>query len=169
MTGTFEMLPFYRGMSARYPTDRVSVVSPRRSRRPRNSSTFFHETADQWFAQRFGIPYRSQSIFVTSATRSACAYAKTPAHVMRIIPLSTYQYCWSPKISDLLFVAARTGQSRAEIEKYLDSAEYCETALEEAYQMGHEVMLYCDRYVAIPESLLDARVAAAAPSIILPP
>src|SRR5690242_373049 len=101
---TFEDLSFYRGVSTRYRTDRPSVIIPRRDRRPRNSSVDFHEVADRWFARRFGIAYRSRGVFLTSGIVSATAYAATAAHVMRIVPISAYRYCWSPKISDLLFV-----------------------------------------------------------------
>jgi hypothetical protein len=166
---TFEALSFYRGVSAKYPTDKPTLLKPRRDRRPKNSSAFFHDVADRWFESRFGIAYRSTGLFLTSRPMSASTYAGTPAHVMRIVPLSAYRYCWSPKVSDLLFAASRLGASPAEaIEAYLDSVQYCEIGLQEAHDAGHEVMLYCEQYVAIPLGLLEATLRSKAQSIILP-
>ena len=156
---TFETLPFYRGVSTKYPTDRPTILTPRSNRLPRNSSPEFHKAANQWFERRFGIPYRSRGVFLTSRVTLARSYAKTPAHVMRILPISTYQYCWSPKISDLLYGATRLATSSASaIEAYLDAAQYCEDGLREAHAAGHEVMLYCQQYVAIPIGLLGVEV-----------
>lgn len=166
---TFESLVFYRGISAQYPIDRPFLVAPRQDRRPKNSSPHFHEIADQWFERRFGIRYRSNGIFVTSRPLSASAYAASADHVVRIIPTSNYRYCWSPNVSDLLFAASRLAEApAAEIERWLNDAQYCENGLHEAHTAGHEVMLYCAQYVAIPRNLIDAKTGSAAPSIIVP-
>lgn len=165
---TFESLSFYRGVSSKYLTDRPSVLTPRRDRRPRNSPDGFHEIADKWFNEHFGVAYRSQGLFLTSRVLSALTYAQSQVHVMRVIPLGAYRYCWSPKVPDLLFAATRLAGGRAnEIEAYLDSAEYRETGLQEAHDTGHEIMLYCEQYIAIPIDLLGVKLASQAPSIIL--
>ena len=166
---TFEILAFYRGVSATYPTDRPLLLKPRRDRRPKNSSSIFHDVADRWFNTHFGIAYRSHGLFLTSRPMSASTYAETPAHVMRVVPVSVYRYCWSPEVSDLLFAATRLATSSAEtIEAYLDSAKYMEMGLQEAHKAGHEVMLYCEQYIAIPVGLLDLTRGTNTPSIILP-
>lgn len=165
---SFERVPFFRGVSEKYQTDRPSVLSPRRDRRPRNSSYGFHGVADNWFDKRFGIAYRSQGLFLTPNVLSASAYAYSLAHVMRVIPIGGYRYCWSPKISDLLFAATRLAEAGAkEVEAYLDSAEYRETDLQEAHDSGHEIMLYCERYIAIPIELLGDLPVSQTPAIIL--
>lgn len=154
---TFETLPFFRGVSSRYPTDRASIQVPRGDRRPRHSGKSFHEAADKWFEVRFGVRYRSYGVFLTSRILSATTYGATPNHVMRVIPLSSYRFCWSPKVSDLLFAANQLDKAgREEIDAYLDLAEYRESGLQEASATGHEVMLYCERYIAIPVSFLEA-------------
>lgn len=163
------MLSFYRGVSSKYPTDSLSLLTPRRDRRPRDSSVRFHEIADRWFESRFGIAYRSHGLFLTSRLISASTYAASPDHVMRVIPLSTYRYCWSPAVSDLLFAAKNMAASpREEIEAYLDLMQYREVDLEDAHKMGHEVMLYCERYISVPVGLLGVTVDPNARSIILP-
>lgn len=166
---TFEVLPFYRGVSQKYPSDRPSLLTPRHDRRPKNSSIAFHEIADRWFERRFGVRYRSQGVFITSGLLSATTYAASPAHVMRVVPLSDYRFCWSPRVSDLLFGANKFDKSSTdEIEVYLDSADYRDHGLQEAHDAGHEVMLHCERYIAIPVPLLGITVPSELPSIILP-
>ncbi len=165
---TFETLSFYRGVSDKYPTDRPSILMPRRDRSPKHSSVAFHEIADRWFKRRFGVAYRSQGLCITSRQMSASTYAKTQAHVMRVVPLSDYRYCWSPSVSDLLFAATRMAVSSAEaIEDYLDSVQYREVGLDEAHDVGHEVMLYCERYIAIPIGLLGVLPTSSPQSVVL--
>ncbi len=166
---TFESLAFYRGMSDKYPTDRPSVVIPRRDRRPRNSSTVFHEAADQWFASCFGIPYRSHGVFLTSRPEAALAYAASPAQVMRVVPMSPYTFCWSSKVSDLLFAAMTFADAPPDaINAFLTDAGYQEDGLEAAHASGHEVMLSCERYLAVPVGLLGISVTDGRPSLIVP-
>lgn len=165
---TFESLAFYRGMSSEYPADKISLVVPLKNRRPRNSSLAFHEAADQWFEYRFGVRYRSQAVFVTAKPEAALVYASSPSQVMRVIPLSTYKYCWSPYVSDLLFAATQYASgSPEEVGAYLDQAKYRESELNDAHESNHEVMLLCERYIAIPVGLLGVTIAP--PSIIIPP
>lgn len=165
---TFESLVFYRGMSEEFPTDRVSLVVPRTDRRPRNSSLAFHEAADQWFESHFGVRCRSRGVFVTARPEATLVYAASPSHVMRVIPLSTYKYCWSPTVSDLLFAATEYADGAPDsVNAYLDRARYQQSDLDAAHASGHEVMLSCDRYVAIPIGLLGVTIAEG-PSIIVP-
>ncbi|KAA5842656.1 hypothetical protein F2A38_10640 [Pseudomonas chlororaphis] len=165
---TFENLSFFRGVSAKYAVDRPQILTPRADRRPKDSPKAFHKIADQWFERNFGIPYRSKGLFLTSQLVSASTYAATVDHVMRIIPLSDYRYCWSPKVKDLIFSAQRLATSSPqEIENHLDSLSYSETDLQAAYDMGNEVMLYCENYIAIPISLVTPPPEAKPQSIII--
>jgi hypothetical protein len=164
---TFESLAFFRGVSARYPTDRPFIQIPRKDRLPKNSPVLFHEIANAWFKSRFGIQYRSRAIFLTSRIISATAHAQNQATVVRVIPLTLYTFCWSPTVSDLLF-AARSLTSRPEIEAFLERALYSEANLSEAHASGHEVMLACDSYVAIPTNLISPKPHANGTRLILP-
>lgn len=165
---SFEVLPFYRGVSVRYPIDAPSLNIPRRNREPRSSSPSFHRAADAWFEKTFGIPYRTQGLFVTPSDYVARNYAASDEHVMRIVPLSPYRFCWSPTISDLLFVAQRLAEASShEIEEYLAAADYQEGGLQAAHTSNHEVMLHCERYVAIPIGLMNGG-ARPQTSLILP-
>ena len=142
-------------MSSKHSVDAPLIKEPRRNRRPKDSPENFHQAADKWFLQKFGISYRSQGVFVTSRRLTAQAYAASPAHTMRIVPISAYRYCWSTKVSDLLFAAKKMiNASEEEIHQFLLGAGYQDHSLEEAHASGHEVMLYCERFVAIPAGLL---------------
>lgn len=105
---------------------------------------------------------------MTSKQLSASTYAATEDHLMRVIPLSNYRYCWSPKVSDLIFAATKLETaSKDEIEAYLNSMQYREDELENAHRAGHEVMLFCDQYISIPIGLLGKGITSSTQSIIL--
>ena len=156
--------PLYR---AGYTIDRATVVVPRLDRKPRNSSPVFHELANQWFVSRFGTPYRS-GVFLTARPEAAAPYAASPAHVMRVVPLSAYSYCWSPTITDLLFAATTLEDMPEAINAFLAGAGYREDGLDAAHASGHEVMLCCERYLAVPVGLLDLSAASEKPFLIVP-
>lgn len=165
---SFETLTFFRGVSARYNPQHPTIHEIRRNRRPKDTSIEFHNIADEWFRSRFGVLYRSQSLCLTSRKLTAQVYAATPAHVMRILPLSYYRYCWSPNATDLLFAARKLeGASQREIEDYLDSLGYLEDGLAEAHAAGHEVMLHCERFITIPVHLAETNGEEASGSILL--
>lgn len=166
---TFESLVFYRGVSKDNPTDYPYVKTTRKDRKPRASSEHFHKIADQWFLENFGVAYRSQAIFTTSLALSAGTYAASEKHLVRVIPISAYKYCWSPIISDLLFTAKDYAKANEEdINLKLDSAGYREDDLLEAHKSGHEVMLFCDEYICIPVLPELATSQTEKPVILLP-
>lgn len=150
---TFERLSFYRGMSQKYSLDQVSLVNTRKDRRPKDTEAAIHQVADNWFNEKFGIRFRSQSLFVTSNVGTAATYGATRQHVFRIIPLGEYSYCWSESCKDMLglvFDCAKPVDCLAR----LDNAGYRMDGLDAAYQSGHELMVFCDRYLAIPQAML---------------
>jgi hypothetical protein len=152
---SFEYFSFWRGVGKEYNPSAPAIHQTRMDRRPRDSGLKFHLAADDWFKRRFGVAFRSQALHVTSKPLTARAYAATEKHVMRIVPLSEYRYCWSPNVSDLLFGAQRLANaSQQEVDNYLESMGYRMDGLGDAFGSGNEVMLHCVRYVAIPRHLL---------------
>jgi hypothetical protein len=150
---SFETLAFHRGVATGEAPMTPLIVNPRKDRLPKNTPLEVHERADKWFETKFGVRYRSQAVFVTSKEFIAAAYAASPQHVVRVIPLGDYRYCWSPKVYD--FLAASIDPSNAkDIEGFLDRSGYIESDLRAAHAAGYEVMIFCERYVAIPLSLL---------------
>lgn len=163
---------FVRGVSAGYDALRPSVHQMRLDRRPKDSSLRFHEIADDWFYAKFGIRYRSQSLMTTSRVLTAQAYAASTAHVMRVLPLAEYRYCWSPNAMDLLFLAKQLVDApKEEVVESLEKLDYRENDLHEAHLSGCEVMLHCSTYVTIPLNLLGipAQGVFQESGILLPP
>jgi len=146
---SFEVLSFYRGLSARYDITCPTVHATRKDRRPRDMRIHLHDVADDWFLMEFGIRYRSQAVFVSSDLGVAGTYAATPNHVVRVIPLGPYRYCWSSQFSDLLEVGLHN-PGIEEFKEDLASARYKEDCLEDAHRSGHEVMVFCESYICIP-------------------
>ncbi|MGF6110391.1 hypothetical protein [Pseudomonas frederiksbergensis] len=146
---SFETLSFYRGLSNRYEVAHPTVHATRMDRQPRDTRQNIHDVADNWFFERFGVRYRSQAVFVSSDTSVAAAYAASPDHIVRVIPLGAYKYCWSSQLSDLLEI----GMHNPDIEDFksdLVNAHYKEDCLDDAHRLGHEVMIFCESYVCIP-------------------
>ncbi|WP_223435338.1 MULTISPECIES: hypothetical protein [unclassified Pseudomonas] len=150
---SFEKLAFYRGVSDNFPLDHPMIVMTRKNRKPRDTNIELHNAADEWFFEKFGVKYRSQAVFVTPQLDVARGYGATFDHVVRVIPLGGYSFCWSKKFADMLLLL-NDGVKLAEVSAYLDRAEYTELDLSSAYTSGNELMLYCNAYVAIPVLLL---------------
>lgn len=168
MVISFESLAFFRGVSKSMPMDQVTVHKVRKFRQPRNSEQEFHDLADDWFLRKFGVRYRSTSLFVTSSLQHAARYAESAEHIVRIIPLSNYSYCWSPDLEDLTYAQSRLKPfSQKVVDSYLDKAGYRETDLQGAHASGNELMLLCESYMAIPISCIGVE-APLAPSLIIP-
>jgi len=153
---SFEVFSFVRGVSERKMQAVPHIETVRQDRQPRDTPIENHQCADEWFRNEFGTRYRSQSVFVTGSLAVAGAYAKygkvtgsTPLAVVRVLPLGPYSFCWSPKVRDLSTLIGLKGMG-AEVSSILKDSGYLESQLGLAYEMGNEVMLACDRYVAIP-------------------
>lgn len=153
MRETFEFLSFYRGVSARYETRHPTLHATRRDRLPRDMKPELHQLADEWFFKKFGIKYRSQSLFLSSDENVATSYAASAFHVMRIIPIGEYSYCWSSSIQDLLQICI-TDQREENLLHTLENSNYKQTDLAQAHAYRHEVMLFCERYICIPNHLI---------------
>jgi len=149
MRFSFESLKFFRGVGHDIQVDRPTIHKTRMDRRPRDLALQLHEEANQWFNNKFGIQYRSQALFVSGSWTSARAYAASDEHVVRIIPLTPYRFCWSSTLRDLLeyHASADNGESMS---TFLERSMYSEDDLRAANVSGHEVMLHCTEYVAIP-------------------
>jgi hypothetical protein len=156
---TFETLEFYRGLVAKVNGANVPCVyQVNKNRQPRNTPIEKHAAADDWFLGRFGTRYRSGSIFVTSDHFVAQQYAGESARVVRVVLLTVYKYCWSPKIRDLFLQLSAV--SVPDIPAFLDDAHYIEANLGDAHTSGNEVMLWCERYVGIPFDAVVKRSSA---------
>lgn len=165
LKSTFETLKFFRGIKDQIPLDRPSIHETRMDRRPRDSALHLHSAADNWFNEKFGTRYRSQALFVTSDWATARLYASSDDRVFRIVPLTDYKFCWSPQLKDFLEYGLRPNQAET-ISQFLDRSDYTEIDLLAAHGSGHEVMLHCAEYLAVPHPQ-PVRVAPILSGLIL--
>lgn len=152
----FEIHTALRGLSGEKKVNSPFVGEMPRNRQPKDLPISLHNRADQWFDEKFGIRYRSKAIFITGSEFIAQSHAYSDQHVVRIVPLSSYKFCWSPLIKDLFSFG--NSSNGATIEEYLDSGNYRQDGLEEALLSGNEIMLHCDQFIAIPTWMLKKNV-----------
>jgi hypothetical protein len=170
---SFETHTFFRGIDQNDLSAHPTIKVVNKSRDARDTPRAHHLKADEWFFRRFGVKYRSQSVFVTGDFQTASCYARysvsterSAVAVVRVLPLSTYRYCWSPHYRDLGTAIGKHANVE-EIENVLDGAGYCEDRLDAAHASGHEVMLHCDCVLYIPSDLLKLNAAKNIGSLIL--
>ena len=126
----------YRGFSKL--EDLPYVKNTRKNRIPKNLNLRDHKLADQIFYEKFGIRFRSQSVFCTGDISSAKCYGD----VAIIKPIGNYKICWSPICHDFIEVE----QSHLNIIDFIEENRYKIGDLKEALDSGNEIMLFCERY-----------------------
>ncbi|MFN7156246.1 MAG: hypothetical protein ACK4OE_21455 [Acidovorax sp.] len=161
---SFENLVFFRGTSVKVDPSSCTIQRVRKDRKPRDTPLHLHNAADEWFLSNFGVRFRSQAILLSSSQQTATAYASSPANVHRIIPIDKYQFCWSPKVTDMLQLIDAT-TTPEKLRTALSASAYQTDDLKSAYESKNEVMLFCENYVAIPIKLID--VAPVMPIILI--
>jgi hypothetical protein len=152
----------YRGL--KNPQSEFLRKEVRIDRRPKSSSQKVHELVDAWFQQQFGINGRSAALFATGELVDAQTYGRVHA----IFPIGSFEFLWSPDVSDLFF---QTGLDQAIIQamrgaaskganveaaeaeaadKYLSKLKYTDKNFIDAIDSGNEIMIQCAEYFAVP-------------------
>jgi hypothetical protein len=133
------------------------MLTTRRDRFPADTPAELSRQADDTLHDQFGWYPRSQGVFATNNIKEAREYG-TP-HI--IVPIGSTRYVWSPNVKDLfLWLTQKLGlyttmAKMATDEKHaffvaqLKKAGYKDTDLGTGIRSGHEIMLDCDRYIAI--------------------
>jgi hypothetical protein len=152
----------YRGMRVRFSPD-ICIKYPRTSRRPLTTDKKVHEFTDDYFKHKFGIKFRSESIFVSRSKPLAVTYGDPYV----IFPLDRVNFAWSPNVEDFTYSAHEfserfkdresiSSSEIADFEKFMDSLDYkCnDDSLRNEYVKfsnlkQYEVMIQCDEYLAI--------------------
>ncbi|WP_415396242.1 hypothetical protein [Sulfurimonas sp. CS5] len=89
-------MKLYRGFKNLPQID--TIITTRKNRKPKHLPLELHEKVDEYFFNKFGIKFRSQSVFCTGKMKSALDYGK----VAIIEPVGHFEICWSPKCYDLI-------------------------------------------------------------------
>lgn len=151
--------PLFRGSNrdgAKYFRDKV-----RRDRQPKNMRPDLHSAADEWFSRRFGVRYRGASLFCTGDRAGASRHGT----VYLVFPVEGFQFCWSPKVTDLYEWSKAGGHlnlSPKEFADRLGGLDYQDWDLAAATASGCEVMVACNSYHAVmAESVAEERALLA--------
>ncbi|RUM46236.1 MAG: hypothetical protein DSY46_00480 [Hydrogenimonas sp.] len=92
--------------------------------------------------KKFGIRFRSQSIFCTGDIQSAKQYGE----IAVIEPIGDFEICWSPKCHDLIEIEDYPWMS---IEEFIIENEYQIGNLQKAIKSCNEIMLFCEKYKVV--------------------
>ncbi|MBD3352319.1 MAG: hypothetical protein GF364_12605 [Candidatus Lokiarchaeota archaeon] len=132
--------------SKNYTDTELSKSFVRKDRKPRNTPLIFHNYANLWFSNKFGIRYRSESLFCTGNYFMASRYGD----VFAIFPIGEYRVCWSPSVEDMLDLLDDLHSYDFEgFMNKLIEARYIEGDLKSSINSGHEVMLLCNSFYSV--------------------
>lgn len=129
----------YRGFNK--APDSPCIKQTRKDRKPKNLELHIHQLADKIFYEKFGIKFRSQSVFCTGDIFSAKKYG----YVAIIKPIGKYEVCWSPHCHDFIEIE----ESPLSVPDFIEDKCYQIGNLETALKSGNEIMLACDSYEVI--------------------
>lgn len=117
----------------------------RKNRTPKNTPKELHEQLDNAFNDIFGIKARSQTLFC--ATKYTASRYGDPFY---IFPIDKYEVIWSNKVEDLYIdnVLDLKDQNFEYVKNWVEE-NYQKGNLCKAIESGNEVMVYCDKYLAI--------------------
>ena len=92
--------PLFRGVRF-FIKDPIKTVDVDQNRQPIDTPEVMHDIINDWFFKRTGIPFRSASIFCTGDWSDARRYARDEGHVVTVIPVGEFNYCWSTVYNDM--------------------------------------------------------------------
>lgn len=120
-------------------------MAVRTDRRPLHSNEITHLNVDDYIMNKFGWRGRSAGLFVAGDGHGVAFYGDPYI----ILPRGDFKFVWSPITSDLLAVEF---DRDTDIDQTLEDLQYTDEDLPTAIKSGHEIMLSCRDYYAIPNS-----------------
>lgn len=140
-----------------------AIITPRVDRQPRNMPKKFHTLIDDWFNDQFGLKARSAGVFAfgVKTSNTAAGYAASSnkgqgGFACVIFPIGPFKYVWSPEVHDLYTNFSQMDyiiqDGEIDVKKfyhYLETLDYKSTDLSAALQSKNEIMLVCDKYLAL--------------------
>lgn len=143
----------------------VFVKEVRTNRKPSTmTNATVHKHTDEYFLRKHNIRAQSQAMFVTGDTTQAATYG----NVYAVFPIGEMQFVWSPKVADMdgIFVG-QTERKVLELDKtdpqkafsfvssILEKQKYTTQDLKGALSHGVEIMVNCDFFLSISQSLFN--------------
>lgn len=129
-------------------------LSVLKDRRPKDMPHSFHVAFNDYLVEKFGIPYRSQSLFVTSSRMDASSYGD----IYCVFPMGDFTFIWDKNIDDPWIDLVDRNMWRGNYEAedfvaYLRAHDsYQDTDFIGAVLSKNEIMIACESYYAINRS-----------------
>lgn len=175
--GGIEYLKGYAVWRGMRPKD-DAFVTVRKDRKPLNSSSYEHRVMVKFFKENFGINHREESIMATGNYEVAKGYGNLHA----IFPVGDFQFAYSPERegADLTYMLRVRAEEAAfeladmdDVDTYddevfeswkkrnairigmlaLHGADFTDKNFKKGIESGSELMIHCDKYIAVPESV----------------
>ena len=124
-------------------------------RKPKNTSAAVHHLIDEVFYKLFGIYGRSACVFVSGDQSEVNPYGRIHA----VFPIGDFEFLWSPGVIDLFYQESEIEahihglsdkNALAALTDYVEDSGYRTTDLPRAIHSGHEIMIQCSEYYALP-------------------
>lgn len=81
-------------------SNRFILATTRKDRKPADSPQWLHDTMNEHFIEKIGIPLRSQSVFAGTIDTAFTYYNRETNNVYSVYPIGEFQYAWSDIIYD---------------------------------------------------------------------
>ncbi len=133
----------------------VYELSVRKDRKPLSFTKPVHKKLDDWFFDNFGVKHRSQSLFCFGNDASPTQLRTFGAHTIAIFPMGDFKFAWSENVGDLYDLLSVSGD--VSIDKQMRDFKFKDTDLVNAIKSNKEIMINCDKYLAIPISSIGDR------------
>lgn len=144
----------------------VGVVTVRQDRKPLDTRREIHDKLNKVFADLGFSGNRSNTIFCTGKYKQASNYGS----VWMVFPIGEYSVIWSKDNDDLFYAIGKLKHNLSRLPQYKYSspehiipdyeeltpfikAHYQEGNILEAIKSNNEIMVKCDRYVVISETV----------------
>jgi len=174
--------PLFRGFQQSFQND-LTLAKVRKDRKPLGSPQAYHDNANEYFQQKFGVKVRSEALFTTGEIGQADEFG----NVMCVLPKGDFTFYWSPIIPDFTFALDNkfeddneyysqyksdsptasnaplyrqwSNKWASEKKEYfmhlLDTFKYTDENLKAAIRSGHEIAIVCDQvYIFDREHLI---------------
>lgn len=173
----------YRGMDMKHTAHKLLVINGVKTschivkthmeREPLDTPYYLHNLMDNLFEQKFGWRPRSQSVFVYGSIGKSIAHTYSD-HVYSIFPIGPIKYLWSPEVNDLTRTLRMTIRAIPELkslslDRYMSPTDeqfelllpalqelvntYRDDQIEIPTGKLSEIMIHCEKYLAVPTSV----------------
>lgn len=115
--------PLWRGIKEQAPYLEKQV---RKDRKPTDTLEIVHQIVDRYFEKKFGVRFRSNSVFATSTSSLAEEFAGKYGSLYVIFPKGNFSFAWSPNVKDLYTNLNRHLKSKFDLDQ--DRAEMWESS-----------------------------------------